>query len=310
MLNNKVRVLNFDNSVTRQNDFIARFHPVVVELQKIAPQARLWLNQTTEKEIKNLFSPELKNAITFLGSGDFHHISSLLAEQFTEPISVIVFDNHPDWDTLPPKTGCGSWISRILKKPNVQQVILLGISSDDISTFNIQTGNLASLKDSRLEIYPYAHAATRVFLRQVPVSRSIGLKKGIFNSNIYWQELKGQQDLAKFSRQIVAGLKTKQVYVSIDKDCLKPGYALTNWEEGSLELEELLTILKVIKEYTDIVGLDITGDYSKVNIKNRIKSFCSRLDHPKNFSAKNKPLTLVDSINAQTNIRILELLKP
>ncbi len=310
MLNNKVRILNFDNSVVRQNDFVVRFHPSVVDLQKIAPHARLWLNRRTEKEIKNLFCLELKNAITFLGSGDFHHISSLLVDQFTDPVSVIVLDNHPDWDTLPPKTGCGSWISRILKKPNVQQVILLGISCDDISTFNIQTGNLAGLKDNRLEIYPYVHVATRVFLRQVPENRSIGVKKKIFNSNIYWQELKDQQDLAKFSRQLVAGLKTKQVYVSIDKDCLKSGYALTNWEEGFLELEELLTILRAIKEHTDIVGLDITGDYSEINIKNRVKSFCSRLDHPKNFSAKNKPLTLVDSINAQTNIRILELLKP
>jgi arginase family enzyme len=310
LLNNQVRILNFDNSVTRQNDFIARFHPAIIELQKIAPAARLWLNKTTEKEIKSALAPELKNAVTFLGSGDFHHITSLLIEQFTEPVSVIVFDHHPDWDTLPPKTGCGSWVSRILKKPNVQQVILFGISSGDISTFNIQTGNLAALKDSRLEIYPYAHVATRVFLRQVPENRSLGLKKKIFHSNIYWQELQSKQDLAKFSRQSVANLETKQVYVSIDKDCLKSEYALTNWEEGFLELEELLTILKVIKEDTDIVGLDITGDYSEINIKSKIKSFCSRLDHPKNFSAKDKSPALIDSINAQTNIRMLELLKP
>jgi len=310
LLNNKVRILNFDNSVTRQNDFVARFRPVVVDLQKIASPARIWLDRRTEKEIKSLFSLELMNAITFLGSGDFHHISSLLIDQFIDPISVIVFDNHPDWDILPPKTGCGSWVSRVLKKPNVQQVILLGISSDDISTFNIQTGNLASLTDNRLEIYPYAHAATRVFLRQVPENRSLGLKKKMFNSNIYWQGLKDQQDLAQFSRQLLANLKTKQVYVSIDKDCLKSGYALTNWEEGSLELEELLTILKVIKEHADIVGLDITGEYSEVKIRNKVKSFCSRLDHPKNFSAKDKLLPLVDSINSQTNIRILELLKP
>lgn len=307
MLNHQARILNFDNSVSRQDKLLGQFQPHIVGLEKLAPYARLWLNKKTETKIKSLFSPELRNAPTFLGSGDFHHISSLLIDQYLEPVSVIIFDNHPDWDTLPPKTGCGSWVSRILKKPNVRKVISLGIASDDISDFNIQTGNLTALRNTRLEIYPYEHASTRVLLREVPENPSIKTKKGIFSTRIYWQELKGK-DLAGFARELAARLEAKQVYISIDKDCLQAEYSLTNWEEGRMRLEDLLVILKILKENTDIVGLDITGDYSEINIQGGIKSFCSRLDHPNDFSAKNKPDSLIASVNEETNIKLLNVM--
>ena len=91
-----------------------------------------------------------KNRITFLGSGDFHHISSNLINQFNQPCSLIVFDYHPDWDILPPRKGCGSWVSEVLKNKNIKKIILIGVSSSDISTLNIQSANLASLKDNRV----------------------------------------------------------------------------------------------------------------------------------------------------------------
>ncbi|MCU0651954.1 MAG: arginase family protein [Candidatus Omnitrophica bacterium] len=305
MLNQRPRVLDFDNSLIRQNKFIERFQPVIVGLKEIAPSARLWLNKKTESEIKKSLQPEMKNAVTFFGSGDFHHISSLLIEQFSEPISVIVFDYHPDWDTLPPKTGCGSWVSRILKMPNVLKVVLLGISSDDISTFNIQSGNLDALKNNRLEIYPYEHEPARVWLRRVPENISISRKKNMLSSEIRWQQLK-EKNLVQFMTQLIQRLETRQVYLSLDKDCLNSEFALTNWEEGKFAFSDLLSALKIIKEQSEIIGMDVTGEYSPALTRGRIKTFCSRLDHPGNFSAFGKTDVVIDAINAETNIKILE----
>ena len=306
MLSPGVRILNFDNSLIGQSGLFERFHPKVSDLLDIGPSARLWLNKKTEKQIKKVVSSVDRHAITFLGSGDFHHISSLLIEQFEEPISVIVFDNHPDWDIMPPRTGCGSWVSRILDKPNIKKVILLGISSEDISTFNIQTGNLSSLNNGRLEIYPYLHEPTTVFFRNVPENNSIDISRKFLSSRISWKEL-GKNRSDEFIAGLISGLETKRVYISIDKDCLNPEFSLTNWEQGHLKLDELLKILKYIKDNTDIVGMDILGDYSQINIKGRIKSIFSRLDHPKGFAASGKPGSFINSVNDATNIKILEL---
>ncbi len=124
MLCGKIRILNFDNSVVKQKKLLENYHPAIVNLQGIGPFCRHWMGKNTAETIRNHLEPELKNAITFLGSGDFHHISNLLIGQFHEPLSVIVFDHHPDWDIYPPKLGCGSWITRVLERPNILKVIL------------------------------------------------------------------------------------------------------------------------------------------------------------------------------------------
>ncbi len=308
MVSTALRILNFDDSLIRQKRFLEKFSPAIVDLRAAGPAARLWLDRKTAQDIRDALSPEFKKSITLLGSGDFHHISALLIEQFQQPISVIVFDNHPDWEILPPQLGCGSWVSRILKRPNILKVILLGVSSHDISTFSIETANLRSLADDHLEIYPYSRRPTRVVLRGVPQNISLQLKKGLFYKSICWRELQNK-NLSDFLSQIITRIPTKEVYISIDKDVLQSEYALTNWEEGKMQLDEMLAILRLIKERLDIVGVDIVGDYSRPQVKGRIKAFCSYFDHPKDYTARGRQEDLISSVNAQTNIRITELLK-
>ena len=48
------------------------------------------------------------------GSGDFHHLSALLVRRIPTPLTLVSFDNHPDWDIRPPRWCCGSWINRAL----------------------------------------------------------------------------------------------------------------------------------------------------------------------------------------------------
>jgi len=307
MQSRPVRILDFDSSLTKQHNLIQRFNPSLIDLRAIGSHCRLWMNAATAAKIREYLDPSLKHSVTFLGSGDFHHISSLLISQFSEPISVIIFDHHPDWDILPPKYGCGSWVSRILEMPNIRKVILLGISSEDISSPGIRTGNLAALKENRLEIYPYSHPPTKVFLRAVPENISWEIHRRLLRSLIVWQELKNK-NLNVFLPELIQRLPTRKVYVSIDKDCLTADYSLTNWEAGCLRLEELLFLLGLIKEKLEIAGLDITGEYSPEIFADKIKAAFSRLDHPKDYSAKAKPQETINSLNEKTNIAILEKL--
>jgi len=307
MLNKSIRVLNFDDSLTRQQNLLSRYKTEIIDLKGLALEARLWMDKKTKNEIERRIQGSPKNSVTFIGSGDFHHISSILINEFKEPVSVIIFDFHPDLDSLPPHMACGSWVNQILKKKNIAKCILIGVSSDDISSWSLQSANLSSLKDNRVEIYPYMHEPSRVFFKRVPDNVCLEVKRKLLFSTIYWNELKGK-NLREFFLSVLKRIPTKQVYISIDKDCLKKEDALTNWEEGYLSLEELLLMLKLIKENLDIAGADITGDYSRICIKNKFKKFFSRLDHPKELAVDGVPEHLVTATNEQTNLKLLELL--
>ena len=50
------------------------------------------------------------------------------------------------------------------------------------------------------------------------------------------------------------------VYVSVDKDVLVPRYATTNWDQGSLSLSQLESLLQVILRHEKVIGVDICGE--------------------------------------------------
>jgi arginase family enzyme len=302
-----LRILNFDDSLLQQYNLIERFKPEVVDLKHLGDSGRLWLNEHDAAEIRYVLGKHLPQGLSFLGSGDYHHISALLIERYTKPVSVIVFDAHPDWDILPPHLGCGSWVSYILCMKHVEEVVIFGLSADDISTFWIQTAELNSLQQGRVRVYPYAHEPTRVFFKPRLQNPSIRTEDSLFSKIIHWQQLKGK-DLREFIPSVLGNLAVKDVYVSIDKDCLKAQDALTNWDEGQMSLGELTSILQWIKKHLCITGADITGEYSECRVKGLIKNICSRFDHPRNFSARDKFREFIDDTNEHANIRLLETL--
>ena len=308
MLSKTPRILNFDNSLLLQEQLVSGYSAHIVDLTRFSSDARMWMNRKTCQSISSALSPELKNAVTFLGSGDYHNVTSLLLEQFKEPLNLIVFDHHPDWDILPPKFGCGSWVSRSLEQPNIKKIILLGISSQDISWPAIKSANLSGLKDNRIEIYPYEHEPTRVFLRRLAPNVSVRLTKKLFSTVINWNQLKNINP-DNFIPQLLPRLEASKTYVSIDKDCLNADAACTNWEEGRMPLSMLLLLLGQIRGHLDIVGLDITGEYSQPGFSSIFKSLISRLDHPAGYSAKNKSPQQINSINQATNMAILKALE-
>jgi hypothetical protein len=290
MLSRHVRILNFDDSVARQPDFPARTAATTVDLTALGPAARLWADRDQAAAIRRALDPALKDAITFLGSGDYHYVSALLLEQFAEPVTVVVFDHHPDWDRLPPRHGCGAWVSRALEQENVAQVVLAGNASADLAFPAILTGQWRAVRAGRILQLPFA--APRGGMG--PWSR------------LPWRELQG--DPAGVFGGVIDRLACRRVYVSIDKDCLTAPFALTNWEEGRLTLDLLLSFLRTLREKCEIVGLDVTGEHSAGTIPGRWKSWCSGFDHPRDFSARGRTPEEIARVNGRTNQRIVELL--
>jgi len=305
MLDKSIRVLNFDNSVTQQTKLLSRYQAEIIDFTSFASSARFYMSWAVRKGIADSLATQKKKYATFLGSGDFHHISEIITSQIDQPACLIVFDFHPDWDILPPRFGCGSWVSQALKNKNILKVLLLGMGSEDLCAAALQTANLTSLRDNRCEIYPYRRKPSRVYFKRVSENHSITTQKSFFSTKITWHELE-KEDLSEFTLKLIKQLPSQKVYISIDKDCLKKEFALTNWEEGFLNLDQLLTMIKLMRKNLDIIGLDVVGDYSLPLISDKLKGFLSRLDHPKLSVVNNYPAETISRVNEQTNLKILE----
>ncbi len=304
MLDKVIRILNFDNSVIRQKQLLSCYSSRITDLTGFSGSARLYCSASLRHKISSLIPPA-ENHPTFTGSGDFHHISEILTSRIGSPATLVVFDFHPDWDGLPPRFGCGSWVTQALKNKNITKCILIGMGSQDLNGPALQSAGLGALAHNRLEIYPYRHSPSRVYLRKVASNYSLAAKKNFFSTQISWSQLENT-GLAQFTLGLIKRLPERRVYISIDKDCLTKDFALTNWEEGCLRLEQLLTMLRVLRENLEIIGLDVTGDYSAPCFSGRIKGWVSRLDHPRHPAAQGFTEEEILRVNEKTNLDILQ----
>ncbi|WP_313771968.1 arginase family protein [Bacillus bingmayongensis] len=61
---------------------------------------------------------------------------------------------------------------------------------------------------------------------------------------------------------ILSHIETNTVYMSIDKDILEPRDAITNWDQGHMDLSKLLQYVRSIKNKKSVHGIDICGEIS------------------------------------------------
>ncbi len=61
---------------------------------------------------------------------------------------------------------------------------------------------------------------------------------------------------------IIVNIPTNNVYISIDKDVLAKSETLVNWDQGNMNLEQLIKLVRYIDIYKNICGIDICGEYS------------------------------------------------
>ena len=101
---------------------------------------------------------------------------------------------------------------------------------------------------------------------------------------------------------VIAGLPTRQIYVSVDKDCLVKQNAISNWDAGELELDDVCYAIKRLGRERAIVGADVTGEWSAGQPASPLFRAVSRADHPV------LPVPSADELarNQDTNLRLLD----
>lgn len=197
-----------------------------------------------------------------MGSGDFHHVSAFLVARQRQHagLHVLVCDNHPDNMRFPFGIHCGSWVAHVARMPHVARVDVVGICSPDVGFRHAWENCLMPLFRGRVRYW------------------TIGAGLG-------WMRALGLRDAARNfddAASLVCALRRElsgshaPLYLSIDKDVLCEDVARTNWDQGRLLLEELLSIIDAGAKR--IIGSDITGEVSIYRYRTRWKRWLSALD--------------------------------
>jgi len=194
------------------------------------------------------------------GSGDFHHLTALLLRQMTQPLTVINFDNHPDWDMRPPRWSCGGWSKRALELPHVRRISVWGCGSFEPALPARLFADHRGLRSGRLEIHPWEETQRKSARRRFEcMSRSD------------WRSR-----FAGFAETLAGG----DVYVTVDLDCLRASEAPTNWESGLFTAADLAWAIGELRAKARVVGGDVCGAFSPPRYARWSQRLAGWWDHP------------------------------
>jgi hypothetical protein len=219
-----------------------------VDLRDLGASLRLWSRRRNidAARARLAAAADPRPSVTFMGSGDFHHLAALLAERVEEPFTLLHFDNHPDWVRHARGRHCGSWVGEAARLPGVAKVITIGVCSPDIGRRRSQRGDLSLIGEGRLDLYawraPDGGEAVALEGRSWPTITALGE--------------------AAFIARLAAEIPTREIYVTIDKDVLAAEDAVTNWDQGQASVGFLIDAIEAAAEGRRVVGADVVGDWS------------------------------------------------
>ena len=219
-------VLAFSSAYDRQSLF-ERIPHRRVDLRDV-PGTNGYLDDAAREEILRRLKENPFAGIHFLDSGNYHYMSYLWMKRAREPFLLFVLDNHTDMQ--PPAFGgllsCGGWVALAMEElPLLKGVVLVGPEEEAFERTD-----------------PSLRERVRFFSRE-------SLKAGY-----------GQ--LRDYIEGMGEGLP---VYLSLDKDILCREDALTDWDQGQMTGEELLSILDALfdalsRNGRKLLAFDICGD--------------------------------------------------
>lgn len=249
----------------------------VLDLRDLAAKLRLWSGGKAIAEARRRLQDAPANpdpTVTLVGSGDYHHLTPLLLERAREPVTVIHFDNHPDWVRLAPRWHCGSWVNQALRSEQVARIVTIGPCSDDLVWPGLKGGNLPALASGRLRLFPWSHAPSRV-LRQM----RDGASYRCTSRQLVWNNLEAMSP-EQAARTILSQIATDAIWLTIDKDVLPEYEVVSNWDQGRMPLRAVLELIEAIGSKHRIAGADICGEYATPQFSSALKRWEVRRDQP------------------------------
>ena len=300
-----MNILDLDHSLTAQEPIVQRLadgRATRLDLLELGPQLRLWSTERNYQRFTQRLQQRPKRStqrpeVFFVGSGDYHHLTPALLSNLPEPITLIHFDNHPDWVRFAPRRHCVSWINRALKMPNIKRIVTLGPCSDDLQNPQLKGGNLGALRRGDLQLFPWQHAPTKVWGR---IGDGAGHEQR--ENHLHWRNL-ADQDWPSFLDNLIQSLPTEAIWITVDKDVLASEDAATNWDQGGMRLTHLLQAIRALATSKRVLGIDICGEFAKAPHHNLLKRWEAKSDQPAPERWSESDLLR----NSITNAALLEL---
>ena len=300
-----MNILDLDHSLTAQEPIVQRLadgRATRLDLLELGPQLRLWSTERNYQRFTQRLQQRPKRStqrpeVFFVGSGDYHHLTPALLSNLPEPITLIHFDNHPDWVRFAPRRHCGSWINRALKMPNIKRIVTLGPCSDDLQNPQLKGGNLGALRRGDLQLFPWQHAPTKVWGR---IGDGAGHEQR--ENHLHWRNL-ADQDWPSFLDNLIQSLPTEAIWITVDKDVFASEDAATNWDQGGMRLTHLLQAIRALATSKRVLGIDICGEFAKAPHHNLLKRWEAKSDQPAPERWSESDLLR----NSITNAALLEL---
>ncbi len=298
----RVRILDLDGSLGVQKDLQRRYRPAVLPLTGWGPKIRLGCAfgrfRRFEADLAGLANAADTDepAVTFCGSGDFHHVSLALVRRMTTPCNLLVIDNHPDWMRGVPFLHCGTWVYHAARLPHVRRVFHVG-GDVDFDNYYRWMAPWPLLRQGKIVTIPGVRRFTR------------GPWSGIPNEPVRPapDQPAPRDRLEELVRPFAADLGKYPLYVSLDKDVMVERESVVNWDSGHLTLKEVCGILEVFLRaaWGKLAGMDVVGDWSPVWLRGLLRRFLHWTEHP----TLNVDAAAAARRNVKTNLVVLETVR-
>ncbi|HLJ94193.1 MAG TPA: hypothetical protein VKU02_13480 [Gemmataceae bacterium] len=298
----QLRILDLDGSLAQQTGWVERYQPSISAARDWGPAIRLACSfkrfRRFEQKLATLLPAANGQApaLTFYGSGDFHHVSLALVRRLTVPVNLLVFDNHPDWMRGVPLLHCGTWLYHAACLPMVHRIFHVG-GDVDFDNFYRWMAPWQMLRSGKIVVFP----GRRRFLR--------GAWSAVSNEPVRPEE--GTPIRSGRAEELLDRYRTelarRPLYISLDKDVLVEQESVVNWDSGHLTLAEVNTILHAFlaAANANLAGIDVTGDWSTVQVHGALRQVLHTTEHPAHVIDPNRARLR----NQQTNIELVDMVQ-
>ncbi len=272
------RILDLDGSLIRQSQLRRRADAAVLPLRKWGPKLRLACGHSSFERFEKHFTQLAGSShdgdpfLSFLGSGDFHHVSLALLRRLRGPYNLLVIDNHPDWMRGVPLLHCGTWLFHAAQLPSVQRIFHLGGAVDFDNGYR-WLAPWPMIRSGKIIVAPARCRFRGRWWNKIPHRP---LRR-------WADEPAGADVIEEWLAPYRTELSAWPLYISLDKDVLTEAEAVVNWDSGHLTVPEVLTILETFSKSAEgrLAGMDVVGDWSRVQVRGLWRRFLHWTEHPR-----------------------------
>jgi hypothetical protein len=296
-----VRILDLDGAVSSQ-ERLRRRATQCVALTGWGPRLRLGCRWREFCRFEEALSKRLggrrdrEPIVSFVGSGDFHHVSLALLKRQPRLCNLLLLDNHPDWMRGVPFLHCGTWLYHAARLPQVHTIFHVG-GDVDFDNYYRWLAPWQMLRSAKIRVMPSVRSYHGRDWRQI---EHTAIRRNPDEAT----RREAIESLIDPWRDELAQLP---LYISLDRDVLRADQAVVNWDSGRLNASEVISLIRAFRSASaGLAGMDVVGDWSEVRVAGMLRRVLHWTEHPRLSVDPNRAqvinedfnLTLLDALSA------------